>query len=626
MKLILLNSNKIKTDLDAKLKDIKKYADNLDFNQDDNESKNLLKRIALLTLNEDTEQYVTIRYGKEVSILENIEILLAQKIKNKEVLIKVLGDRDKFINEYSATETEIESDKLNQGFINWDKKTNTDNTDWTDLNFLEERIRLTSLNDVLNELIKKNNKIYLSNHFFEEFIQSTSENNIEYYFSKLSEEDILSSDNKKNLLKLNDNKWCMEQFFKVVLKNHKENKEIKNFIKNDLINEDNLKYFVTEKNINTTIYYVPNNLKHNVLSIISRNLNGFDYKIDMKDVLKFLGKSFLQNKENLDILCFHLDNKNFSLWGQANELIVNLANNYDLNNDDDKKFFYNLINYNNTISRVLSDKIIEINKEKLNKNDILNLYLKDKLQYNENDILKLIEKEEDLETVLSYKGVRVTKVLNALNNPIDLLSKKSNIISFLKISSNNWLKDKKIPENWKEDNDLLMQTYGKSYYNDLPLSKRKEIEENKDNIKTLLHLNSSNFNVIRSKEKYDIDVLRVIAYENASEFRSIMDDIPKANWYNFNYVLNMLDLHPKSIYFIPEILFTNKTFTLSFFEKLEEKNKRSYVNDLPEKVKSFLQENNITDNYTEKLTRHFNQDYFEKTIEEKQITTKKNKI
>lgn len=405
-----------------------------------------------------------------------------------------------------------------------------------------------------------------------------------------------------------------------------ENKEIKNFIKNELINEDNLKYFITEKNISKTINYVSNKLKESILPIVSRNLNGFDYKIDIKDVIKFLGKSFLQNKENLDILCFHLDNKNFSLWGQANELIVNLGNNYDLNNDEDKKFFYNLLNYNNTISRVLSDKIIEINKEKLNKNDILSLYLRDKLQYNENDILKLIEKEEDLETVLNYKGVRVTKVLNALNNPIDLLSKKSNIISFLKISSNNWLKDKKIPENWKEDNDLLIQTYGKSYYNDLPLSKRKEIEENKDNIKTLLHLNSSNFNVIRSKEKYDIEVLRVIAYENASEFRSIMDDIPKQNWYNFNYVLKMLDLHPKSIHFIPEILFNNKTFTLNFFEKLEEKNKKSYINDLPEKVKSFLQENNIKDNYVENLSRHFNQDYFEKTIEEKNKNIKKNKI
>ena len=73
MKLVLLDAKKIETNLDIKIKEIKKYADNLDFIQESNEEKNLLKRIALLILNEDTDQYVTIRYGKELSILENIE-------------------------------------------------------------------------------------------------------------------------------------------------------------------------------------------------------------------------------------------------------------------------------------------------------------------------------------------------------------------------------------------------------------------------------------------------------------------------------------------------------------------------------------------------------------------------
>jgi hypothetical protein len=160
----------------------------------------------------------------------------------------------------------------------------------------------------------------------------------------------------------------------------------------------------------------------------------------------------------------------------------------------------------------------------------------------------------------------------------------------------------------------------------LLVAESKESKENKENIKTLLHLNNDNFNIIRNKEKYDLDVLRIIAYENTNEFRSIMNDIPNAKWFNFNYVLGMLDLHPQSIQFIPEVLFNNKTFTLSFFDKLEEKNKKSYVNELPEKIKSFLQENNIKDNYSENLSRHFSQDYFEKTIEDKNITTKKNKI
>ena len=160
MKLVLLDAKKIETNLDIKIKEIKKYANNLDFIQESNEEKNLLKRIALLILNEDTDQYVTIRYGKELSILENIELLMAQKIKNQEVLIKVLGDKESFIEKYKAITTEIESETLNQGFINWDKKTQVNSTDWDDLNFLEERIKLTSFNDVINELIKKNNKIY----------------------------------------------------------------------------------------------------------------------------------------------------------------------------------------------------------------------------------------------------------------------------------------------------------------------------------------------------------------------------------------------------------------------------------------------------------------------------------
>ena len=129
MKLVLLDAKKIETNLDIKIKEIKKYADNLDFNQDSNEEKNVLKRIALLILNEDSEQYVTVRYGKELSILENIELLIAQKIKNQEVLIKVLGDKESFIEEYKAITTEIESETLNQGFINWDKKTQVNTTD-----------------------------------------------------------------------------------------------------------------------------------------------------------------------------------------------------------------------------------------------------------------------------------------------------------------------------------------------------------------------------------------------------------------------------------------------------------------------------------------------------------------
>ena len=657
MKTVYINPQNIKTSYDNKKKEIKKYIDNLDFNQGMNEEENTLKRIALLTLNIKEKSFVTLDYkNNKIDIKDNIELLVVSKITNKEkVLIKVISNEDNFIKDFNAEEIKVNIDEQNdyQGFINWKNKSSISNEDWSNLEFLLERIKITSFEDVLSELINKNNNIYLSENFLLKFIKNNQNKEFtDYYFSKIKKED-LENENIIKIVKENFNESFFWSYFDKVLvlnsEKNTENKNLKNIIKNEIINENNIEKIVNKDNINNIWSYLPSKLRKSeiVIDSVVDNLTSNKYssdKIDLDKAIKIIGESYLLDKKNFIYFIERIKLVSLRTNEQTDKMLDKIVSQFNINDDIDRKWFNYLLDgcksdyvysdYGYNVESGIIRLIVNKNQDKLNDLEKIKLYAKDLIKLEKEEIVNLIKTENEMELLLNDKTVKNREIISlkikSKEDILKLINKKENIILFLNIAlHNNWLKNKIIPDVWKNDNEIILKTYGKNRYKEIPLEARKELESSIETIKKIINLNSSNFEIIRNSNKYELSILKNLAYDNAIKFKEILKTIPVKNWYNFEFSIEMLKYHPDSLNYIPNVLFNNKQFTLNIFEAFEYKSSlqmKNLIEKLPEEFKSFLQDNQINSNYSEMLKKHFRKDFLEITLSPKNTTNKKNKI
>lgn len=645
MKLFLVKSELLTTPYDNKKSEIKKYTDNLDFKPSLSKETNFLKRVALLLLNEEEIGPITIDFkDNQIEYKNNIENLVAAKImKKEEILIKVLSHEEEFIKKYQAKESNIESIDRNIGFINWEEKNQITKDDWNNIDFLKERIELSSFEDVYQELLKKKNKIYLSNEFIDMFVRENSQEIKDYYFSKLTSEELKYS----TIIKAMENYekgLFLGYLCQAMTEENKKDKELINIIKTEIINEENIKEIFHRENINKLINYIPAKLRshEHIISCITTNINSSSWsinRISLDDAFKIIGKKYFTNKENFILFINRIQDTPMRTNDATDKLLNEVIKSFDLSDKNDKYLFDSLCDCAKDINEyklanAIVKKIVENNKEKLTEKEKINLYSRGIISLEYKEVLEMIKDENDLEFLLKnntrYNKDIIQEKIKETPNLEEFITKKENIINFLKISFyGHWLKNKKIPQSWKEDNDLLIHTYGSTNYNDLPLAKRKELEESKEDIKLLIKLNHNNFNYIRNEMKYESEILKQFAYDDPTNFKEILKEIPSKKWYNFNYALKLLDYHPASLEYIPSVLFDNKQFTLSIFEKYETNNAyniKELLSKIPEELKSFLQDNNITSDYVNLLNKHFLKDSLEINLTEKNQKVKKLKI
>lgn len=645
MKLLIVNPEILTTPYDNKKTEIKKYMENLDFVATKSKDTNFLKRVALLLLNDEELSAVTIDYkNSSIEYINNLEYLITAKIQKKEeILIKVLSNEEEFIKVYNAKESDLKVVDNNVGFINWEEKNNITKQDWNNIDFLKERISLSSFEDVYQELIKKKNKIYLNKEFIDEIVRNNNQEAQDYYFSKLSGEELKYSTVIKSLEEYESG------FFSAFLcqameEENLKDKELINIIKNELINEDNIDKIFNKDNIYKLQQYIPAKFRshEHIVSSILENLSasGFSIKrLNLDEAFKIVGKKYLSDKNNFMLFVTSIPDSSMRTNDVTDKMLKEITQEFNLNEEKDKRIFDFLCNQDNSKNeyRLLGSiikMIINKNQELLSEKEKINLFSKGLLNLEVKEIVPLINEEESFEQLLKNRNQKTNEVikekLKEIKNIETFIQKRSNIISFLRISySSDWLKHKTVPQSWKENDDIIIETYGSSNYKDLPLNKRKELEESKDNVLRLIGLNSENYKLIRSEHKYDTNILKQFAYDNASEFEEMLNEIPKKKWFNFNFALKMIDYHPQSLYHIPEALFDNKQFTLSIFNKYENNNGYSIkdlLSEIPEELKSFLQDNNITKDYENILTKHFLKDSLEINFKEKNQQTKKLKI
>lgn len=646
MKIFKINPQTINTPFDNKKREIKKYIEKLDFSQTDTKEKNLLKRVALLLINENESSIVTIDYkNNDIEFKSNEEFLIAAKLLGKdEIFIKVLSNEEQFMVKYQCEEIEINTSASSTGFINWQEKNKISKEDWSNVDFLEEIMELSSFENLMDKLIKTKNDIYLTSDFILRLVKDKDEDIINYYFSILSDEE-LKSPYLMKVLKDDNEKLLLTYLHKVIEKKLNADKELTQTIKKELINENNIENIIDSKNISKLYQFVGTKLRNNeyFMNCLIENMKGTNYsndKLNIDQVIKIIGKKYLMDKKNF---IFFTNSISYTVC-RTNEITDILLNEitaqFDLNNEQDKKYFDFLCErkfhgYEYTFNTTIVKMILKNNKEKLTDKEKLKYYAKGILHLEKESILKITKTEEDIEYLLNnennskYNNIVIEKIKTS-EDIKKFITKKKNIIAFIRIAMNdNWLKNKLVPEEWKIDNEILIETYGRTNYNTLPLEKRKEIEESKENIKKIINISNDNFNIIRNHNKYDLMILKELAIDNPNNFIEIMESIPLAKWYNFDFALNLIEYHPKSLKHIPEILFDNKQFTLSVFKKYE--THASYhiselLSKVPEGLKSFIKENQISNNYIESLDRHFMKENLEINLIIKNDNTKKVKI
>lgn len=653
MKIVLVKPEKLVTNLDNKKTEIKRYMESLDFEQTENKDTNLLKRVALLLLNEEEIGTITVDYqDSKLEYKSNLEYLLAAKIlKSDNVVVKVMNNEEEFMTTYNATESNIHSIDRNIGFINWEEKNKVTVNNWSDIGFLEERINLSSFETVLDELIEKKNNFYVSKDFLD-FIKEKYQHvpdQYTYYFSKLNNEQLKSPiliESLKEHISSTDatEAYFFNTYFTRVTKKEEsaKDKDLVNIIKTELIIEGNIKEVFKQENISQLKQYIPSKLRSHeyiVECVVGSLKSNSRYKLLLDEGIKLVGRKYLEDKKNFVFFVESIGIVAMRTNDFTDKIIKDITESFDFNNEQDKRYFNYLLDVADislgydVLSGVLN-KIIMHNKDKLETKEKIKLFAKEFIELEESEILELTKNEDDIEILLNNHNRITNKIIHAklkkMNDIEDFLQKKENIIKFLKISfDKNWLASKLVPQSWKDNNELIIETYGAKNYNDIPLSKKKEIEVSKENIMKLLEQNKDNFKYIRSEIKYDTSVLKYLAYDNPQNFEKTLPEIPVKKWFNFNFTLKMLEFNPKSLDFIPKTLFDNKQFTLNVFDKYENNNgynMQKLLEKIPEQLKSFLQENNIRNNYVKALTNHFLKDSLEVTLVEKNIKEKKLKI
>lgn len=568
MKLLLVNPENLLTPYDNKKTEIKKYMEALDFNATKSKETNLLKRVALLLLNEEDINTISVDYkNSTLEYKANLEYLIASKIQKKEsILVKVLSNEQEFIKDYKAQESSIQSVDNNVGFINWEEKNSITKEDWNNIEFLKERIALSSFEDVLNELFKKKNKVYLSQEFIEVLVRNNNQEVQDYYFSKLDLEELKNI----NIIKALEN--YEDGFFsaflcKAIEEENKKDKELTNIIKSELITEENIEQIFNKENIKNLQQYISPKFRNHehIIKCILENLNSNSYstkKLDLDESFKIIGKKYLYDKKNFMLFVGAIPDTSMRTNDSTDKLLREITDTFDLNNEGDKRIFDYLCSRDNAQNEyrllgTIIKMIVNKNQETLNEKEKLDLFAKGFLNIEPNEVIGLINEEESFEKLLINRNRKTQEVIKEKIKDIKsievFLQKKSNIIAFLKISySPDWLKNKAVPQIWKDNDEIIIETYGRNNYKDLPLSKRKELEENKENVIKLINLNSENYKLIRSEHKYDLNILKSFAYEDSSLFTEMLEEIPKKKWFNFNFALKMLDysryLKPSQIY------------------------------------------------------------------------------
>lgn len=653
MKIVLVKPEKLLTDFDNKKTEIKKYMESLDFEQTNNKDTNLLKRVALLLLNEEEIGSIIVDYkNNEIEYKSNIEYLLAAKIlKHDSIVVKVMSHEEMFIRQYNAVESNIQNIDRNVGFINWEEKNKVTVNDWSDMDFLKQRINLSSFETVLDELIAKKNNFYVGKEFID-FIQQEYEDGPDYfdeYFSRLNNEElklpVLIEALKEHIAISEPNKaYFFDSYFTRATKKEedKKDKDLIDIIKNNLINEDNITTIFKQENIFQYKQYIPAKFRshEHIVDCVVKSINSnIRYRLNLDEGIKLVGRKYLENKKNFILFVESIKNIPMRTNEFSDKIIKDVTESFDLNNEQDKRYVNYLLDKADislgydVLSGVIN-KIMMHNIDKLDNKEKLKLFSKEFIELEEQEVLAMTKTEDDFEVLLNNKNRITQKVIQSkikeITNVETFFTKKENIVKFLKLSfDGHWLKSKIVPESWKNNYDLLIETYGAKNYNDIPLSKRKEIEMSKDNILRLITNNKDIFNYIRSDEKYDTSILKYIAYDNPQNFEKILPEIPSKKWFNFNFALSMLEYNPKSLEYIPNALFDNKQFTLNVFDRYENHNSYNMtklLDKIPAELKSFLQENNIRNNYVKTLTNHFLKDSLEITLVEKNIKEKKLKI
>lgn len=647
MKLLLVKTESLKTSYDNKKVEIKKYLDNLDFKTVKNKEINIMKRVALLLMNQEEIGYVTIDYNNGViEYKADIENLIATKILNKEdILVKVMSNQEEFIHDYNAIESNIESQLFPSGFISWEEKTNITKEDWNNIDFLSERIEVSSFEDVYNELITKKDKVYLSEEFIETFIKNTSLMIRNAYFSKLSKEELKSETLIKTLEKYNSNFFF--SFFEVATnKNNKDDKELIEIIKTRLINENNIDDIISSLNIKNLIPYIPNKLRNsdNVISKIIRDMNSFEFnneKISINEVIKLIGKSYFKNKKNFIYFMSSISGVSIRNDEYTDNFFKEMIESFDLKEKADKGLFTQFCEGIRSYERYkvggfIVEKIVKNNMDYLTDKEKIMLNKQSVIVLNKNELLTMMEDESNMLLLMKSNSKRVEELILQKAKNMEFVKKlvnKENIVEFLKIGfPKNWLKSEKVPSIWKDENTLIIKTYGIDGYRNVPIEKRKEIEESKENILKLIVMNINNFKLINNDKKFDLDILKKIS-EECWDFETILGDIPKNKWYNFNFCLKLLEYNKHTLERIPKVLFNNKQFVLNVFAMYDNSDvididysMKELLSEIPEELKSFLQKNNINSNYINLLSKHFEKDNLELILNEKNQKVKKTKI
>lgn len=651
MKLLIVNPQNIATNFDNKKTEIKRYMDNLDFEQTESKEINVLKRVALLMLNNEEASIVTLDYKNEqIEYKSNVDFLIMAKLTGKtEIIIKVLSNEDKFMEKYEARQNNLKINAGFSGFINWQEKNNISENDWTNIDFLKERIDLSSFEDVLSELIKKKNLIYLSKDFIIELVKNSNQEIAKCYFSKLTNAELKNKEIIDSIKEDYNQYFFSDYFLKVLEDTNINDKELTEIIKTQIINKENIKDIFHKKNIAQKYQYIPNALRADsyIIACMTDNIKTNNYvssdKLSFDQIVKIIGKKYLMNKANFTFFINEIKNIPFRTNDATDKVLNEVVAQFDLKNEQDKKYFNFLCDeneYNNEykMSGGIIRLIIKKNESNLDDKEKINLYSKGLLQLEKKEVLALTKTEEDIELFLKgynavNSGVNCQIVREKIKTHDDMkhfIKKRENIISFIKIALNdNWLKSNLALEEWKKDNTIIIETYGKSQYKELSLEKRKKLEENKDNVTNIIKMNPDNFNIVRNENKYDLTILRELAENNPENFKNIIENIPAKKWFNFNFSLRLIDFHPNSLEYIPAILFDNKQFTLSIFEKYENHNAypmKDLLSKIPEELKSFLQDNKMSSNYVETLNKHFIKDYLEISLINKNDKPKKIKI
>lgn len=649
MKIVLVKPEKLLTNFDNKKTEIKKYMESLDFEQTNNKDTNLLKRVALLLLNEEEIGQITVDYKNNlIEYKSNIEYLLAAKIlKQDSIVVKVMSNEEEFINKYSAIPSNIQSIDRNVGFINWEEKNKVTVNDWNDIDFLKERINLTSFETVLEELIAKKSDFHLSKEFLE-FIQDEYSSDYFYeYFSRLNNEELKSSvliEVLKQPITSPDKEHFFNSYFTRATgkEDNRKDKDLTSLIKDQLINEHNLKTIFKKENIAELKQYLPAKFRsheHIVECVVQSMRATGRYGLSLDEGIKLVGRKYLENKKNFVFFIEAIGDLPMRTNDFTDKIIKDVTESFDMNDEQDKRYVNYLMNQakfsirNEVLTSILS-KITMHNLDKLDNKEKLNLFAKEFIVLEEHEVLAMTKNEDDFEVLLNNRNRITQKVIQTkikeIDNVENFFTKKENIVKFLRLSfDNHWLKSKIVPQSWKNNDELLIETYGTKNYCDLPLAKRKEIEDSKDNILKLIQKNQENFSYIRSEEKYDTSILKYMAYDDAQNFEEILKEIPSKKWFNFNFTLSMLEYNPQALEYIPKALFDNKQFTLSVFDMYENHNSYNMaklLDKIPSELKSFLQENNIRSNYVKNLTNHFLKDSLEVTLVEKNSKEKKMKI